>query len=366
MATRRSSRKRKQPAAFRGEDQLARQVSSTAADRQSVTLPDVQVEQAEVLPLSVEQMDTLVDKVTEKILKALDGKANKENSMVPDRQSQVKTGAVDAVQGSVSAVLDNLSKNGEITSVPIVVNDDIDEPRSPLLSGNVPLGMQISDKIRAKILSNEYVDFGSLLNKHNDSNNAYQLCVSETRDGRGSSFVMEPKFKNTTIANIEMWTSAFQIFVAIYSEKFNLEVPGLMKYGSTIRELASRGFNWKYYDENFRHLRHKEPNKYSWGSVHPELWIMAQPNVQMQNRFNNSNKSYMQNHQGGNDIPHGYCRKYHNGRMCFGCNYSHACPKCKQNHSAKKCNFRGQSAAKGKALPNFHSTSAPSNTSKGK
>ena len=32
-----------------------------------------------------------------------------------------------------------------------------------------------------------------------------------------------------------------------------------MKYSEIIRDLAARGYNWRYYDENFRYLRQTTP-----------------------------------------------------------------------------------------------------------
>ena len=43
--------------------------------------------------------------------------------------------------------------------------------------------------------------------------------------------------------------------MAIYSENAPQDTPALMKYGSVIRELASQGANWKFYDENLRSIR---------------------------------------------------------------------------------------------------------------
>lgn len=74
-----------------------------------------------------------------------------------------------------------------------------------------------------------------------------------------------------------MWVTAYQIFVGVYTQKYPVEAPLLMKYSEVIRDLAARGYNWCYYDENFRYLRQKEPKAYSWGSVNWELWIRSQP-----------------------------------------------------------------------------------------
>ena len=52
-----------------------------------------------------------------------------------------------------------------------------------------------------------------------------------------------------------------------------LKPPLLMKYSEIIRDLAARGYNWRYYDENFRYLRQHEPKAYSssyiMGKAHP-------------------------------------------------------------------------------------------------
>ena len=65
--------------------------------------------------------------------------------------------------------------------------------------------------------------------------------------------------------------------MGVFTQKYPLEAPALMKYSEIVRELAARGYNWHYYDENFRYLRQKEPISFPWGSIHWELWIKAQP-----------------------------------------------------------------------------------------
>ena len=46
--------------------------------------------------------------------------------------------------------------------------------------------------------------------------------------------------------------SSFHLFAGIYTKRFPCEAPALMKYCETIQDLAGRGHNWKYYDENGR------------------------------------------------------------------------------------------------------------------
>jgi hypothetical protein len=49
-----------------------------------------------------------------------------------------------------------------------------------------------------------------------------------------------------------------------------------MKYGQTIRDLALRGQNWRFYDENFRFLRQTQCSLVPWGSIHSELLLRSQ------------------------------------------------------------------------------------------
>ena len=52
--------------------------------------------------------------------------------------------------------------------------------------------------------------------------------------------------------------------MGVYKQKYPSEAPKLMKYSEIIRDLAVRGYNWRYYDENFRYLRPKDPTAYPW------------------------------------------------------------------------------------------------------
>ena len=64
---------------------------------------------------------------------------------------------------------------------------------------------------------------------------------NETKKGEQPSVVLPPNAKRVTLHSIDQWTSAFQIYVAIYTERAPKDTPALMKYGSVIRELATLG-----------------------------------------------------------------------------------------------------------------------------
>ena len=111
-----------------------------------------------------------------------------------------------------------------------------------------------------------------------------------------------------------------------------------MKYGQTNRDLAARGQNWRFYDENFRFLRGTQASLVPWGSIHGELWLRSQFPAKVlpsSSQVNGIAKS---------GVPSGYCFKFHRGQFCspVNCVFNHTCFKCKKGtHSARKCNFRG-------------------------
>ena len=218
-------------------------------------------------------------------------------------------------------------------------------------SVSVTIDAQVSAKLKAKIWANEFFDFGLLLNS-GAGDTRYQLSVSSQNGSSLPTLSLEPTQKAKHIANIETWTSAFQIFVGVYTGKYPMEAPALMKYGEVVRDLAARGGDWRFYDTQFRNLRQTNPSEMPWGSTHWELWIRAQ-------NFNNSRfqsksqpiRNNFTNAVAGPFVPRGFCRKFHRGTECQGCNFPHKCFKCGVVHPAVRCNFRPSRAA-------FNSTSS--------
>ena len=104
----------------------------------------------------------------------------------------------------------------------------------------------------------------------------YQLTL-HPGDGFSSSLALEPMTKPKKIVPIDSWVQAFHVFVGVFMSYFPSDGPGLMKYGSTIQDLAARGHNWRFYDENFRFLRQSPSTSLPWGTtIHWELWLRSQ------------------------------------------------------------------------------------------
>ena len=83
----------------------------------------------------------------------------------------------------------------------------------------------------------------------------YQITISNSDSGFTPSLYLEPLAKHKKVTTIETWLSSFHVFVGAYTKQFPHEAPALMKYGEIIQDLAGRGHNWKFYNENFRFLR---------------------------------------------------------------------------------------------------------------
>ena len=128
------------------------------------------------------------------------------------------------------------------------------EPAQIFHSSGLPLDSRVSAKLKGKIWNEEFVAFGSLLSLSNTEHEKFQISFMNSEASLPASFCLEPASRLKNIQSIEVWLQAFHIFVGIYTQKFPHEAPALMKYGHTIQDLASRGQNWRFYDDNFRFL----------------------------------------------------------------------------------------------------------------
>ena len=184
-------------------------------------------------------------------------------------------GADASVQGSVASVLHNLP--GEPLGVGAPAPGQ-DRPRDVFTPTSLSIDCQVPAKLKAKIWAHEYFDFGLLL-ANSPTEPQYHLSVT-TSAASGSAglptLYLEPTNKAKPLTSIDAWTSAFQIFVGVYTTKFPQEAPALMQYGEVVRDLAARGTNWRCYDTNFRYLKQQQPASLAWNVMHWELWIRSQ------------------------------------------------------------------------------------------
>ena len=198
----------------------------------------------------------------------------------------------------------------------------------------VSLSSRVSSKVKAKIWSNEYLDFGTLLS-FSPNNQKYSLSLASS-DGETTRphLTLEPSQPVKKIQTINQWLSAFNIFVAIYSEKLPTDTPKLMKYCEIVRDIAAKPGDWLYYDEQFRFIRQSAPAQYPWDAIHWELWLKAVTNFRPKTQFSSDKGPLRSRSQ---SFPRGTCWRFHAGKVCNGCRFEHICYKCGSKHPAAQC-----------------------------
>ena len=109
----------------------------------------------------------------------------------------------------------------------------------------LPVDARVAVKLRSKIWNKEFIVFGSLLaNPVRDGK--LQLTVQNIEGDLSPSLAIELLAKPRKRTSIDTWLQAFHIFVGVYAIKYPTEVPSLVKYGETIRDLAAMGHNWHF------------------------------------------------------------------------------------------------------------------------
>ena len=167
-----------------------------------------------------------------------------------------------SVQGSVASALHQVT--GE--HILPVVQAQPSQGNKNFQSISISIDARVPPKLKAKIWANEFIEFGSLLQQDLGDTN-YHIALSSNQDSKPMQ-CLEPTEKAKSVKNIDMWTYAFQLFVAVYASKYPSETPGLMKYGEVVRDLATRVGNWLYYDSNFRYLRQHSAASTPWDNTH--------------------------------------------------------------------------------------------------
>ena len=274
--------------------------------------------------------------------------------------------AEQSVADAVGASLASITQGTQQSSVNDVTVTDPGQgsqaPKQNFSSVAVSLSSRVSPKIKAKIWSNEYINFGTLLSL-SPNNQKYSITVaSSDRETSRPHLTLEPSQPAKKVHSITQWLSAFNIFVAIYAEKQATDTPKLMKYCETVRDIAAKPGDWLYYDEQFRFIRQSAPDQYPWDAIHWELWLKAVTNFRPNPQFP-SDKGKLRTRSPS--FPKGTCWRFQAGKVCNGCRFDHACFKCGSPHPATQCSSGQQN--KGNPIKTGSTIAVPQagNTRKG-
>ena len=337
-----------------------------------VEQPQPQQLSAEVLPQAL--LEQIIHKVSDEVTRRLSSTSEKRSandSQILDQGSDMLVGGVGAgaeqvsevsalgipadspgesmIEGAVSQFQDRLS--GELPTVSPTL------PNTLFISPSLPIDARVSAKLRAKILKNEFIDFGALATNP-VLESKFQVVLQSEGGTQPPLLALEPVTMTKKLLTIASWTSSFMIFVGVYTSQFPSEAPALMKYGEIVQDLASRGQDWHYYDEDFRYLRQNQPSAFPWGVIHWELWMRSQQYLNKQQSL--PGNSFRSRPSESSNVPTGYCFKFHKGGNCAGCSFKHSCPKCDGAHRMSICTFRPHSKQLPRTTSNAKSSGAKS------
>ena len=194
------------------------------------------------------------------------------------------------------------------------------------------LTLGVDDKTRSKIYAGEYVKFSSLLplDPNSPAKNQYRSVE------QAGQLVFLKSNEKDSINTITKWTEAYQVFVAIYAEKYPLEIGNLMVYAQTVQKIAESCGDQAalQYDEKFRRWRQKDPSACPWQSKNPELYQEALV-LGLDYKFKSKKPQPFRA-----PLKHRYCFSYNNFGTCpknNSCPHPHVCQICAGKHWRKLC-----------------------------
>ncbi|VDI60981.1 Hypothetical predicted protein [Mytilus galloprovincialis] len=146
---------------------------------------------------------------------------------------------------------------------------------SPSLDDDITL--HVNQNLRQKIHKGEYVDLALLLRNSVIDHDKQNVTFEQ------GQLVINPVSPKTKITNIETWSDAFLFFMSIYCSVHPHKFQELVKYMSSVRKGAKRhgGIGWKYYDEQYRLKKAREPSG-SWGKLDSEYWMWYMQSASVQ------------------------------------------------------------------------------------
>ena len=142
----------------------------------------------------------------------------------------------DSVTSAVSSHVSSLTGAGTRNDSLLLGPDSV-QPKQIFTSVSVNLTSRVGSKIKAKIWANEYVKFGALLASTPQIDKYALSMTPSTRLSKQPRLTLEPYHATKKVSNIQQWVSAFNIFVSVYTERYQSETPQL-KYCEVVRDIA--------------------------------------------------------------------------------------------------------------------------------
>ena len=122
------------------------------------------------------------------------------------------------------------------------------------------------DKVKHDIWANKFINLALLLQPHQEESNHYDMVFIPEK-----GFKMDNKSKK--IISVIEWEKAFDIFIAIVTQCDQSAgvVSDLLIYKHKIKGLASDGYDWALYDQQYRLQRASSDQPARWSTLNQHL-----------------------------------------------------------------------------------------------
>ncbi|KAK3753047.1 hypothetical protein QZH41_010019 [Actinostola sp. cb2023] len=193
------------------------------------------------------------------------------------------------------------------------------------------------------IQSGEFFDLSKLLpknlslyNVNDDENLTLSLDNSVIK-------VVKRRATTAAITEIEQWTTAFTVYMSVFTVKYPLRAQELLQYVTLVRYAARvhTGMGWAIYDHKFRQKSGLDKSVL-WSTIDQHLWLTiftVAPSV--------LREEYPLFKQGPHSsVPSGgvkgTCHKFNRTGFCdkSSCQYRHTCSKCGGSHPECECGIQ--------------------------
>ena len=237
---------------------------------------------------------------------------------------------------------------------PEPVDDDDDDDvsfhpfRGTLMNSvTFPVDAHVSDKIRSKIIKDEFVNFCDLLPPRQAGREtvAPKKLLVVGQDGSVSIQADDPK----KLLSWTEWSLAWNVFQLIRNKAGSRGcagslLVGLAKHFETTHNLMTAQKDWRWFDSQTRKHLAADPSA-RWGTLFaqaldearnpPTTVSLSSPPAPRQHQ--NQGRSHL--NASASSVPYGYCRSFHYFSNCSkpSCSWSHTCFICQGAHSASSC-----------------------------
>jgi hypothetical protein len=102
-----------------------------------------------------------------------------------------------------------------------------------------PLGATISEILKRQIWANDFIELVKLLPESVEKTLKPKTLQVESLSNPVLAFMEQ----DNTITSLDLWLTAFSIYMSIYKEKHPGSVSGILQYMKVVREIAKRKGN---------------------------------------------------------------------------------------------------------------------------